>query len=35
MVKVFNVTGACKPDQHYMVKLDKRLAEIKKLVMLL
>ena len=32
MVKVFNVTGACKPDKHYMVKLDKRLAEIKKLV---
>ncbi|MBO5069583.1 MAG: ATP-binding protein [Roseburia sp.] len=32
MAKVFNVTADCKPDKHYMVKLDKRLVEIKKLV---
>lgn len=28
----FNTTGACFPDRHYMVKLDKRLAQIKELV---
>ena len=32
MAKVFNVTADCKPDKHYMVKLDTRLAEIKALV---
>ena len=32
MAKVFNVTADCKPDKHYMVKLDKRLVEMKKLV---
>jgi len=32
MTKIFNVAADCKPDQHYMVNLDERLAEIKKLV---
>lgn len=32
MTKVFNVTADCKPDKHYMVNLDKRLAAIKDLV---
>lgn len=32
MAKVFNVTADCKPDKHYMVKLEKRLAAIKELV---
>ena len=32
MAKVFNVTADCKPDKHYMVKLDTRLAAIKKMV---
>ena len=32
MAKFFNVTADCKPDQHYMVKLDRRLAAIKQLV---
>ena len=32
MAKVFNVSAACKPEQHYMVKLEQRLAAIKELV---
>lgn len=32
MSKVFNVTAACMPDQHYMVNIDQRLREIKALV---
>ena len=28
MAKVFNVTADCKPNLHYMVKLDTRLAAI-------
>ena len=32
MSKVFNVTGLCRPEQHYMVNLDSRLKEIKKLI---
>ena len=32
MAKVFNVTAACIPEKHYMVKLDQRLKEIKTLV---
>lgn len=32
MSKVFNVTADCKPDIHYMVNLDTRLAEIKELI---
>ena len=32
MVRYFNVTGACYPDEHYMVKLDKRLQAIKTMV---
>lgn len=32
MARYFNVTGACYPDEHYMVKLDKRLQTIKTMV---
>ena len=32
MARVFNVTGACRPDKHYMVNIDRRLAEIRRLV---
>lgn len=32
MAKVFNVSAVCIPEDHYMVNIDKRLAEIKKLV---
>ena len=32
MSKIFNVTADCKPDKHYMVKLDTRLMEIKKMI---
>lgn len=32
MPKVFNVTADCKPDVHYMVNIDTRLAEIKELI---
>lgn len=32
MPKVFNVTGMCIPEEHYMVNIDGRLREIKKLV---
>ncbi len=32
MPKIFNTTADCKPDFHYMVNLDKRLAAIKRLV---
>ena len=32
MARYFNVTGACYPDEHYMVKLDKRLQAIKTMV---
>lgn len=32
MAKVFNVTADCKPDKHYMVNIDTRLAKVKKLV---
>ena len=32
MPKIFNVTADCKPEKHYMVKLDQRLLEIKKMV---
>lgn len=30
--RCFNTTGTCDPKQHYMVRLDKRLTEIKDLV---
>ncbi len=30
--KVFNTTGVCYPDEHYMVDLTERLIEIKKMV---
>ena len=29
MNKVFNITGSCNPDKHYMVNLDSRLMEIR------
>jgi hypothetical protein len=32
MKKVFNVTGACNPTQHYMVDISERLVKIKALV---
>ena len=32
MKRVFNVSGDCKPDLHYMVNLDGRLREIKVMV---
>lgn len=32
MKKYFNVTGACYPDENYMVDIEKRLQEIKTLV---
>lgn len=32
MPKTFNTTAVCIPDQHYMVNIDKRLNEIKKLI---
>lgn len=32
MARFFNVTADCKPNEHYMVNLDKRLLEIKKLI---
>lgn len=32
MQRVFNITGSCNPKQHYMVNLDSRLAEIKKMI---
>lgn len=32
MGKKFNVTGVCRPQNHYMVKLNSRLAEIRALV---
>jgi len=30
--RYFNITGSCNPQEHYMVNLDNRLAEIKKMV---
>lgn len=32
MNKTFNVNGICYPNEHYMVNLDSKLAEIKQLV---
>lgn len=32
MAKVFNINGACRPEQHYMVDLESRLEEIKEMV---
>ena len=32
MAKYFNVTGVCRPSEHYMVNLDGRLAEIRKMI---
>lgn len=32
MVKYFNTEASCKPEEHYMVKLDDRLAKIKRLL---
>ena len=32
MTKVFNTTAVCIPDKHYMVNIEKRLQEIRRLV---
>ena len=32
MAKTFNVTAVCIPEEHYMVRLDDRLREIKSLI---
>lgn len=32
MGKIFNTTGVCRPDKHYMVNLDERLGKIEALV---
>ena len=32
MAKYFNTEGSCKSNEHYMVKLDDRLARIKRLL---
>ncbi|MCC2826538.1 hypothetical protein LK511_06295 [Faecalicatena orotica] len=32
MPKVFNTTAICIPDKHYMVNIEKRLQEIRRLV---
>ena len=32
MLRYFNTEGSCKPDEHYMVKLDDRLEYIKKML---
>lgn len=32
MERYFNITGCCYPEEHYMVNLDSRLAEIKKMI---
>lgn len=32
MNRYFNITGSCNPQEHYMVNLDSRLAQIKKMV---
>ena len=32
MEKYFNTQGVCYPDEHYMVNMDERLREIKKLM---
>lgn len=31
MIKHCNTEGACKPEEHYMIKLDDRLGMIKRL----
>ena len=32
MDRYFNITGCCNPQEHYMVNLDSRLAQIKNMV---
>lgn len=32
MNRYFNITGSCNPQEHYMINLDSRLAQIKKMV---
>ena len=32
MAKYFNVIGVCRPSEHYMVSLDGRLAEIRRMI---
>ena len=31
MERYFNTEGSCNPEEHYMVKLDRRLEQIKKI----
>ena len=31
MTRFFNTEGRCKPNEHYMVQLDDRLAQMKEL----
>ena len=35
MAKYFNTEGPCNPQEHYMVNLDMRVQEIKKLIEIL
>ena len=32
MARVFNVTGSCNPQQHYMVDIEENLKQIKNLI---
>lgn len=32
MMRYFNTTGSCNPKEHYMVNLDSRLNQIKKMI---
>ena len=32
LMKYFNTTGICYPEEHYMINMEKRLAEIRELV---
>ena len=32
MERYFNTEGSCNPEEHYMVKLDRRLEQIKKML---
>ena len=32
MSKIFNISGACRPDRHYMVNLGAKLEKIKAMI---
>ena len=32
MMRIFNTTGPCNPEMHYMVNIDKKLTQIKQLI---